>query len=184
MQAQASTRFKTLDLIYIALFAVIIAVCSWITIPTVVPFTLQTFAIFLSVGLLGWKRGTVAVLIYILLGAIGIPVFSGFNAGLGWILGPTGGYIIGFIFTALIMGAIINKTGKKPVFLALAMFAGLLACYAFGTTWFMIVYAQNSGAIGLSSALLLCVIPFIIPDLLKITLAVILTARLAPHIKD
>lgn len=73
-------------------FAVLIAICSWISIPMTVPFTLQTFAVFLAVGVLGGKRGSLAVLIYILLGAVGIPVFAGFSGGIGVLLGNTGGY--------------------------------------------------------------------------------------------
>ena len=100
-----SGKIKTLNLVYIAFFAVLIVICSWISIPTLVPFTLQTFAIYLTVLLLGWKRGLGAILVYILLGIVGVPVFSGFKAGLGVVAGPTGGYIIGFIFLALVMGA-------------------------------------------------------------------------------
>lgn len=76
-------------MVYIAVFAVLIAICSWISIPTTVPFTLQTFAIFLAVGVLGGKRGSLSVLIYILLGAVGIPVFAGFSGGFGTLLGST-----------------------------------------------------------------------------------------------
>ena len=83
---------------YIGLFAVVIAICSWISIPTVVPFTLQTFAVFLAVAILGGKRGTLSVIVYVLLGADGLPVFSGFKGGFGVLLNTTGGYIIGFIF--------------------------------------------------------------------------------------
>ena len=97
-----SGKIKTLNLVYIALFAVLIVICSWISIPTLVPFTLQTFAIYLTVLLLGWKRGLGAILVYILLGIVGVPVFSGFKAGLGVVAGPTGGYIIGFIFLEVI----------------------------------------------------------------------------------
>ena len=77
MTTQTTTRSKTYDMVYIAVFAVLIAICSWISIPMTVPFTLQTFAVFLAVGVLGGKRGSLAVLIYILLGAVGIPVFAG-----------------------------------------------------------------------------------------------------------
>ena len=84
-------------MVYIAVFAVLIAICSWISIPTTVPFTLQTFAVFLAVGVLGGKRGSLSVLIYILLGAVGIPVFAGFSGGFGILLGQTGGYIVGFL---------------------------------------------------------------------------------------
>ena len=95
MVAAAKPKMRTVDMAYIALFAVVMAVCAWISIPAAVPFTLQTFGVFLAVGLLGGKRGTLAVLIYLLLGAVGIPVFAGFNGGLGYMLGATGGYIVG-----------------------------------------------------------------------------------------
>ena len=94
-------QFRVVDLTYMAVCAALIAVCSWISIPAAVPFTLQTFAVFCVLGLLGGKRGTVSILVYILLGAIGLPVFSGFNGGIGALLGTTGGYIIGFIFVGL-----------------------------------------------------------------------------------
>ena len=90
MSTASATRSKTLDMVYIALFAVLIAICSWISIPATVPFTLQTFGVFVAVGTLGGKRGSLSVLIYLLLGAIGIPVFAGFQGGLGIILGNTG----------------------------------------------------------------------------------------------
>lgn len=94
---------KTYDMVYIAVFAVIMAICSWISIPAQVPFTLQTFGVFVAVGVLGGKRGTLAVLVYILLGALGIPVFAGFQGGMGILLGTTGGYIVGFLFSSLVM---------------------------------------------------------------------------------
>lgn len=102
--AATANHSKVQSMAYIALFAVVMAVCSWISIPILeVPYTLQTFAVFLAVGVLGGKRGTLAVLVYILLGAVGVPVFAGFTGGLGYLLGNTGGYIIGFLFTALLM---------------------------------------------------------------------------------
>ena len=88
--SSSAERFKTLDLVYIAVFAVLIAVCSWISIPTTVPFTLQVFAVFLALDVLGGKRGTMAILVYILLGAAGVPVFAGFSAGIHVLLGTTG----------------------------------------------------------------------------------------------
>ena len=83
------------------------------SIPTTVPFTLQTCAVFLAVGVLGGKRGTLSILIYLLLGAIGVPVFAGFTGGIGIVLGTTGGYIIGFLFSGLIMWAMEQLLGKK-----------------------------------------------------------------------
>lgn len=175
---------RTRDLVYIALFAVLMAVCSWISIPILqVPYTLQTFAVFLAVGVLGGKRGTLAVLVYILLGAVGVPVFSGFTGGLGILLGNTGGYIIGFLFTALLMWLMEALLGKKFWVLAVSMVLGLIVCYAFGTAWFMVVYARNAGAVGLGTALGWCVIPYIIPDLVKIALALLLSRRLGKILK-
>ena len=111
------SRKAILSLVYIALFVAIIAVCSWISIPTpiLVPFTLQTFAVFVTAGLLGTKRGTTAVVVYMLLGIIGVPVFSQFRSGLGILLGNTGGYLIGFLFTALAVGIITKIFGKKCI---------------------------------------------------------------------
>ena len=181
MSTSTITRNKTLDMVYIALFAVLIAICSWISIPATVPFTLQTFGIFVAVGTLGGKRGSLSVLIYLLLGAIGIPVFAGFQGGLGIILGNTGGYIIGFLLSALFMWGMEKILGKKTWVLALSMVLGLLICYAFGTVWFMLVYAKNVGEIGLWTALGWCVFPFIIPDLVKIALAFVLSRRLRKY---
>lgn len=178
-----SAKMKTKDMVCIAVFAVIIAICSWISIPATVPFTLQTFGVFLTVGVLGGKRGSLSVLIYLLLGAIGVPVFAGFSGGIGSILGSTGGYIIGFLFLALVMWFMEHFLGKKTWVLALSMLLGLLVCYVFGTAWFMIVYANQSGAVGLWTALGWCVFPFIIPDLLKIAVALVVCKRLAKAIR-
>ena len=169
---------KTLGLAYIAVCAVLIAICSWISIPTVVPFTLQTFAVFLSVILLGGKRGTAAIVIYILLGAVGIPVFAGFSAGAGILLGTTGGYIIGFIATALIMWLFETVFGKGMIPTVISMILGLIACYAIGTVWFIQVYGRNNGAIGVGTALAWCVTPFILPDCIKMVLALAVGKRL------
>lgn len=178
-----STKTKIYDVAFIALFAAVMAVCSWISVPATVPFTLQTFGVFLAVGTLGGKRGSLAVLTYLLLGAVGAPVFAGFSGGIGCILGSTGGYIVGFLFSALVMWAMEHFLGKKKWVLALSMVIGLLVCYAFGTAWFMIVYANNTGAIGLWTALSWCVFPYIIPDAVKIVLALVLCKRLAKACK-
>lgn len=177
-------RQKTFNLSYIAVSAALMAICSWISIPTVVPFTLQTFAVFLTVGLLGGKRGTAAVVIYLLLGAIGIPVFSGFSGGLHVILGNTGGYLIGFVLSALIMWAMEIICGRKMWCLGLSMVLGMIAYYAVGTIWFMMIYMKTEGAVALSTVLGWCVFPFILPDLIKITLAMALTRQLRRSIHD
>ena len=188
MSTVAATRSKTYDIVYIAVFAVIMAICSWISIPAAVPFTLQTFGVFVAVGVLGGKRGTLSVLVFILLGAIGVPVFAGFSGGFGILLnntggvgvlaGTTGGYIIGFLFSALVMWAMEKLPGKKSVMQIVSMIVGLIVCYAFGTAWFMIVYSSANGAVGLATVLGWCVIPFIIPDIIKIVLAYGLSRKL------
>lgn len=167
-------RGKTYDMAYIAIFAVLMAVCSWISIPTVVPFTLQTFAVFLAVCVLGGKRGTLSVVVFVLLGTVGVPVFAGFSGGPHVIMGSSGGYIIGFIFAGLIMWLIERLFGRKMWVQAVSMLLGLAVCYAFGTVWFMIVYMRTTGPVGLTAVLGWCVIPFIIPDLVKAALALFL----------
>ncbi len=177
------STMKTLDIAYIALGAALIAVCSWISIPTTVPFTLQTFAVFAMLSLLGGRRGTLSILVYILLGAVGAPVFAGFSGGLGVVLGSTGGYIIGFILTGLIYLAATQLFKKTLVVEIIALIVGLAACYALGTAWFMIVYSRGADAINAMTALTWCVFPFIIPDLIKLALALILARRVRPIIK-
>lgn len=170
---------RTLSMTYIALSAVLITLCSWVSIPSAVPFTLQTFAVFCVLSLLGGKRGVVAMLLYLALGAVGIPVFSGFGAGVGVLLGPTGGYIIGFVVCALVYwGVCVLSKGRLWGRIA-GLLLGLCCCYTFGTAWFMQVYSAANGAISLATALGWCVLPFILPDLLKLALALLLTRRLA-----
>ena len=181
-ESRVSNKLHTKDYAYIGQCAALIAICSWITIPSMVPFTMQTFAVFLTLGLLGGKCGTMSVIVYLLLGAIGLPVFSGFAGGIGHMMGPTGGYIIGFIGTALVMWFFERKFGNGQKSLIASMTIGLLVCYAFGTAWFMAVYTKNTGAIGLGTALSMCVVPYLIPDALKIILASLLCNRLRKHV--
>lgn len=167
----------TLHMVYTAMFAVIMAVCSWISIPTNIPFTLQTFAIFLAVGVLGGKLGTMSVAVYLLLGAVGVPVFAGFTGGIGVMLGVTGGYIVGFLFSALVMWLMEAILGKKTWVLALSMVIGLIVCYVFGTVWFVQVYSTGEESISFMGALGMCVVPYIIPDIIKIVIALAICKR-------
>lgn len=171
-------KLKALDLAYVGLSAALIAVCAWIAIPLTVSITLQTMAICLVAGLFGWKRGTLSVIIYILLGMIGLPVFTGFKSGLAVITGPTGGYVLGFIFTAIIVGIATEKVGKKIWQCILFMAIGVLVCYLFGTIWFTIAYKVT-----FASALSTCVFPFLLPDAVKIIVASILVNRLKIFVK-
>lgn len=182
----AAPRFRTLDLAYIALFAVLMAVCAWITIPLpkpLVQFTMQTFAMFTALTVLGGRRGLYAMLVYLLLGAVGLPVFSGFRGGIGVLLDTTGGYIIGFLASALLYWLVTAKLGESLPVKAAACVLGLAVCYAFGTVWFLTVYTRTTGPIGLTTALGWCVFPFIAPDLVKLALAVLLSQRLQKFLK-
>lgn len=182
MEVTAS-GFRTRDLVYIAVSVALMAVCSWIAIPTAIPFTLQTMALFLTMGLLGGRRGTLAVVAYILLGAVGAPVFAEFSGGIGVLLRSTGGYIVGFLFTALLMWSLEKVLDQDLPALGLSMVLGMVVYYVFGTVWFMVLYTRDTGAISLFTALGWCVFPFIIPDLIKIALALTLTARLRRHVR-
>lgn len=182
-QIESTGTSKTLDMVYMAIGAAMIAVCSWISIPTTVPFTLQTFAVFFVLLTLGGKRGTIATLLYVIMGAVGAPVFAGFKGGIGVLLGNTGGYIIGFIVMGLIYMAITRIREKSAMIRIIALVLGLIVCYAFGTAWFMFVYMRETGPVGVMTVLTWCVFPFIIPDLVKMTVAYLISGRLYPVIK-
>ena len=154
---------KIKDLTRIAFLTAIIIICSYITIPFAVPFTLQTLGVFLSVLVLGKNKGSFAVLIYLLIGIIGVPVFSGMKGGIGVLLSPTGGYLTGFLACAYITGIIYEKTNKP----FLSCISGLMVLYTAGTVWFYIV-----NPVSFVSIIATCILPFIIPDVLKIALAV------------
>ena len=155
-----------------ALFAALLALCAWISIPVAdIAFTLQTFGVFLTLGLLGGKRGSSAILIYLLLGAAGMPVFSGFRGGIGMLAGVTGGYLWGFLFSGLTYWT-LERIGKLP-----AMVGGLFVCYLCGSLWF---YLYAGG--GIWVILLRCVVPYLIPDGIKIALAYSLSSRLSRHL--
>ena len=133
------------DLVLISVSAALITICSWISIPLgPVPFTLQTLGILAVMLTIGGRRGTIAILVYLALGAVGVPVFAGFGGGVGILFGSTGGYIWGFLLIGLIYILFTRLFGKKIVVKVAALILGLIVCYAFGTAWFMHVYIQNS----------------------------------------
>ena len=168
---------KVRNMALCGLFTAVLAICAWISLPmgdTVI--TLQTFGIFLTLGLLGGKRGTITVLVYLLLGAIGVPVFSGFRGGLGALLGTTGGYIFGFMSTSLLYW-IMTSIKDTPRIRIIAMVLGLLLCYGCGSWWYMTRYL-SSGQLTLGLVLLKCVVPYLLPDAIKLALAWILTGKL------
>ena len=160
---------KIRDLTRIAFFTAVIIICSYIMIPFAVPFTLQTLGIFVSVLVLGKNKGSLAVLIYLLIGIVGVPVFSGMKGGVGVLFAPTGGYIAGFIVCAYISGLLFEKTNKP----FLSCISGLVVLYAIGTCWFYIL-----NPVEIESIILTCIVPFIIPDILKIIFAVYISKAL------
>ncbi len=167
---------KTKRICMIAIAAALMVVCSWITVPGPVPFTLQTFAIYLTAITLGGKNGLYTMLVYVILGAAGLPVFSGFRAGPGVLAGPTGGYIVGFILIPAIM--LVFEKRSKTIKL-LSAIAALFICYAFGTVWYAVIYMGSGQSISIAAILIACVIPFILPDLLKIAIAYIIADRIS-----
>ncbi len=179
----ATAKLSVRDMALVAMMTALMAVCSWISIPTTVPFTLQTLGVFLACALLGGKRGSLAVLVYILLGALGLPVFAGFSGGAGALLGSTGGYILGFLLQALVMWGVEALWGRETWWkLTVSMVLGLMACYAAGTAWFLVVYAQTTGPVGLATVLAWCVTPFVVPDLVKMALAILLQRRIGRYV--
>ncbi len=169
---------RTYDLVYISIFSVLLAICSWISIPTPIPFTLQTFGVFLTLLILGGKRGTFSILLYLLLGSIGIPVFSNFGAGLGYLWGNTGGYVLGFLFTGLTYRTFELLFPTKKRLQIPALLIGLFLCYGFGSLWFLLISTSGKPSFGLTYVLGICVFPFIIPDVLKLVLAWVVSRRL------
>ena len=170
-------KISARDIAYIALFTALMAICAWITIPFAVPFTMQTFAVMLAAAVLGGKRALISTVLYLALGMIGIPVFSGFTGGAGVLIGPTGGYLIGFIPAVILTAWMIKAGGQKYWATIPAMACGMVVCYAFGTAWHLLVYLRGAGDMALGAVLMECVVPFILPDIAKICLAAWMAKR-------
>ena len=168
---------KAKNMALCGLFTAVLTVCAWISVPfgdSVI--TLQTFGIFLTLSLLGGKLGSLTILVYLLLGAVGVPVFSAFRGGLSALLGTTGGYIFGFMLTSLFYW-LITSLWDSPAARLAAMILGLLLCYGCGSYWYLTRYlSADTATLGL--VLLKCVVPYLIPDAVKLSLAWLLTGRL------
>lgn len=180
--------FTTGKMILCGLFAAITAVCSMVSIPlpfSPVPVNLATLSVFLSGGLLGSKAGAVSQLVYVILGAAGLPVFHNFTGGLSILAGPTGGFLIGYIAAAFIVGIFAERSAppqELKIFISfkvIGFMAGLASCYALGTIWFMYIMKAN-----IWTALISCVFPFLIGDALKIVFASIIIKKLKPLINN
>ena len=162
------------DMAYCAIGAALLSVSAWISIPMPqVSFTMQSFAVFFILGLLGGRRGTISIGIYLFLGFVGLPVFSGFRGGVGVILGVTGGYIWGFLLAGLLYWAVTSLLGKRLHIRLIAMILGMAVCYGCGTAWYLHAYGGSIGPV-----LATCVVPYLLPDGVKIGLALSLSQRL------
>lgn len=160
-------KITTYQMAVTAVMAAVLCVLSPLTIPIgAVPISLANFVICLSVWLLGAKFGTLSVAIYLAIGAIGLPVFSGYGAGIAKLAGPTGGYLIGYLPMAIIGGLVIEKCKGQPVISGIGLIAGIAVCYAFGTAWFVFQMGCE-----LSYALTVCVYPFIVFDIAKVIIS-------------
>lgn len=168
----------------IAFFTTLLVISSWFTIPFVIPFTLQTLVIFILILVLDLKKSLLILLIYCLLGIIGIPVFSSFQSGLGVFLGPTGGFLIGFVPMIIVSNILLkiisnkrngNLDNKTNFFMSfLALFIGLLCCYTIATIWYGLVYDTTTSSLNIIIAIIL---PFVLPDIIKIIIAIIIAKK-------
>ena len=177
----ASQAEKTKKITMIGLMTAVTCILGPLSLPlpfSPVPITLTNFAVFLSIYILGMKYGTISLLIYLALGTIGLPVFSSFSGGLGKLAGPTGGYLFGFIFLALIHGFFMLRFHKKTFASIIGMTLGMIACYLFGTIWLALHMSLTFKA-----ALMIGVIPYLPGDAVKIALAAIIGPKLSSAIQ-
>ena len=167
-------KLKTYQMAVTALMAAVMCVLGPLTVPIgAVPISLANFVICLTAWLLGPKFGTLSVAVYLCIGLIGVPVFSGYGAGLAKLAGPTGGYLVGYLLLALIGGLFIEKSNGNPVVSGIGLVLGDAACYVLGTAWFVFQMQCELGY-----ALSVCVYPFIALDLAKIVVSCIVGALL------
>ncbi len=170
---------KIYDVVLIAIMAAVLCVASPFSLPIgPVPISLATFVIYLLVFPLGWKKGTLSCLVYIAIGLVGVPVFSGFSGGVGKVLGPTGGYLLGYIAIAILAGIFVEKFANNHILHFVGMILGTLICYGFGTAWL----AYQAG-MSFVAALGAGVIPFIPGDLVKMIVACLIGPVLAKQMK-
>ena len=173
--------FTARKMVFCALFAALMVVFAQIQVPLpgLVPISLATFGVMMAGLLLGWKFGLLAVAVYVLLGAVGVPVFAGFKGGIAALTGPTGGYIIGYLPYAVLAGLPVKKA-QESFWGRLGLLAlGTLACYTLGTAWFMHATGRTLG-----ESMGLCVLPFLPGDAVKMGLSSFLAPRLRKAIKD
>lgn len=174
---KSAKKMSIKDLCLISLFVALITVCSWVSIPLAVPVTMQVFAVFLSCAYLGLSKGVLCVSAYILLGAVGVPVFSNFRGGISHLFTVSGGFIIGFLFSAVIIGFMLKKKENSFKFMLFSMTIALFICYVVGSAWILILTTDNLNT-NLVLNLLVGLIPLLLMDLIKVFMAAFLAVKL------
>ncbi len=170
-------KLSVYDIALVSVFVAVISVCSLIALPFAVPLTMQIFGVFLAIGLLGTKRAVVCITAYLLLGAVGAPVFSSFQGGVQVLFGQTGGFLMGFVLSAAVSGVLIKRLNGKFAASFFSMLVGLLVCYLCGILWLVLAFSFDFFA-----AALLCA-PLIAFDIVKIALAAVLSIRLKKFVR-
>jgi biotin transport system substrate-specific component len=165
---------KVRNMVFTAVFAAVICIVSPFTIPVgPIPLSLATFAVYLAASTLDWKYGTLAVVVYVALGLVGLPVFSRFEGGIQKLVGPTGGFLVGYVLMALVIGLILIRNARRRWMYPVAMAAGTAVLYLCGLAWFMISTGSALGA-----SLMACVVPFLPGDAIKIALVTVIAPKL------
>ena len=165
---------RTRDMVYTALFTAVLCAVAPLSLNIgPIPLSFATLAIYLAAGSLDPKCSAISVVLYVALGAVGLPVFSGFGAGIAKIIGPTGGFIAGYIPLVLVTGLSVSRFGQKRLIFVAGMVIGTALLYALGTAWFTLQMQAS-----LSAALMACVVPFLVGDAFKIVIAAIVTPQL------
>ncbi len=175
-------KIKTIEITIIGLMTAVLCIMGPLTIPipiSVVPISFTNLAIYIIVYILGWKKGTITYLLYLMIGLAGVPVFSGFGAGFGKLAGPTGGYLIGFIFMAMFAGVMVEKFPGKKILHLVGMVFGLIIAYTLGTVW--LTYQLD---LGMKEGLLMAVVPYLPGDALKIVAALFVGPVLQKNLRN
>lgn len=163
------SKFTVSQLTMIGVMAAVTCILGPLSIPIgIIPISFTNLAVYFAIYALGWKKGTISFLIYLLMGLIGVPVFSAFSSGPAKLFGPTGGYLIGFIFMAIVSGIFIDKFYGKWYLHLIGMVVGTAISYLFGTTWL-----AYSAGMEFTAAIGVGIIPFIPGDLVKIIIALL-----------
>lgn len=172
---------KINELLYIAMTTALIMLCGLISVPFgAISLTLQLFGIYFALFFLGGRRATACVLLYLIIGSIGLPVFSGFRGGVSMLFSATGGYLFGFLFSSLLFWFLEVVIGKNNLARLTSSVASLLLLYAIGSAWYSVIYL--GGIENILAAILSTVLPFMMLDAVKIILAYIVSQRISLYI--